>query len=393
MKKNIKLFLVLILSFAFLPVIFAESTVKINGGIDNIYDGGSGSATFDNTTNTLTLNGYSGESILFEGFNGETVNVVVKGTNTIEPSGTPGMESVALGFEFNSTETVTMNVTGEDGSKLYLMGYYDGIHLGYGDLYIKNLDLNLSSVSYVGIHAHNGKLFINDSVFEADNCGYVVDSDGEGLYIDNLRYSSSNTQDYDFYTYGQFNLSNSKVVVENGGFFSWSLNANIENSDIDYKGVSSFNSDELSIKDSNVKIETIQYALGLYKKFNIDNSDVLLKSDMAALLISIAGETTDGIVNLKNVKLETKDVIYGLAKTNIFYLNNCVSYFTEEPTEVYEEATLDNLIGIAAKELHFVPDEEIENPQTADSIWVYVITAIISLTGILMSLFLKKRYN
>lgn len=64
MRKINKIIIYLSIMFIFtivsMPAVFAAS-VKINGGETEIYNGGDGTAIFDKTTNTLTLNGYNGD--------------------------------------------------------------------------------------------------------------------------------------------------------------------------------------------------------------------------------------------------------------------------------------------------------------------------------------------
>ena len=101
--KN-KIIFTMIIVLLFISNVYASS-VKINGGSLDIYDsGGYGYATFDKGSNTLTLNGYNNDYILLEGFNGKTVNVILKGNNTIHSSGYIEDSNItALGFDYDSS--------------------------------------------------------------------------------------------------------------------------------------------------------------------------------------------------------------------------------------------------------------------------------------------------
>lgn len=356
-----KLFMISIITFLtmFMPVVFA-STVKVNGGTLDIYGGGSGSATFDSTTNTLTLNGYDDEYIWFDGFDGKTINVVLKGNNKISPKSTPPEDSVGLGVDYNTNiDNITFNIKGEEGSKLTIDGYengvfidrgalnientnieinnandyaiilghgdlkvkkstisidtaYNGIYVYDGNLYVEDSNITLKNIGYVGIYAEYGELLsIKDTTVNADNMEYVIANDEYDVEIDNLTLNSVNVAADDFYVYGKLTLKNSNLDLKEGGQAVYATDAEIEgtNFTIENKDDGIYIDNELVIKNCTFNVSGIEIG-DLFESDNqIQIEDSKITSENVEKIIVV-----DDFVSIKNTTIEANkglNIIYG----------------------------------------------------------------------------------
>lgn len=214
MKKITKILFALILCFLLINV--NAGIIRVNGDPgENIYEsGGSGSTTFDETTNTLTLNNYTGGEISIGDLDGETVNIILKGNNTIT--------TTADGIS-TSGDNVTLNITGETGSKLTISGSSSGIFNTNGSLTITNADIEVIDCNGTAIHMQSGELLkIKDSKLKVSSgAEYGIYSDDGDMLLDNLTYTSKEMDKEDIYVADEYRLTinNSVINIEDNNLY------------------------------------------------------------------------------------------------------------------------------------------------------------------------------
>lgn len=410
MNKTKKVLLYLCMMFLCsilcMPDVFA-SAIKINGGATDIYSsGGEGSATYNSDTKTLTLDNYNNEYILLEGFDGETLNVILKGNNTIKsPSGyVSGTFDIALGYaEGDEDNEVTLNITGEEGSKLTIDGYYDGIYIYKGTLNISNVDLEVTDVNYSSIYNRYGDLiYIKDSKIKVTGSKHSISTESHDIKLENVDYTSEDVSYDDFYTNGLVEFKNSKFDITDSDQFLYAPTLTIDNSIINmHSGIYFLASERITINNSQIDANVLALAITVYMNtsdgyyMHVDNSDVTIVTSAGAAL-SIQTEELidfDSVVVYQN--LDMLETNYLKTKGDVEVIGHIYSYYvTEPPTDrVFTLSEAMDLAAYAGKELHLVANKDKEgNPNTGDNFSAYLITGTLSLIGLVSTIvYLKKK--
>ena len=232
--KKILIFLLMIFTIN----VYAEKTVMINGGSTNIYDGGSGSAIFNNTTNTLTLNEYDEGYIQFNGFdNDETINIILNGENIITGDKSTTNGSYGISIPSSNLNMISFNIYGETGSTLTINGFYNSIRTT-GSINIENANIKFTNFYAGAIYTDRGDLIsIKNTtlVIEGDNdnnnhtnIGITTGNYGAGnVKLDKVNITSTN-QDLVISVKGNVEILNDSVInvtnAQAGAIFS---NSNI----------------------------------------------------------------------------------------------------------------------------------------------------------------------
>lgn len=250
--------------------------VLVNGGEADIYeegftDGVTG-VSYDNTTNTLTLDGYNGKLIELIDFDGETVSIVVKGTNTIYNE-VPGENP---GIAIYNTDSVNVNITGDDGAEIIFDACQTGIVSLKGNITIDNVDMKAISPDNTIIYLHNGDLTVKNSEIE------VNDSNLNGINVD----MGSITLDHVVYT---SNSSDADVIIGNSGNYV----ITIKNSEFNIEG--------------NTNTAIIGPEIKVYNStFDIKNSNTLFRSVDANTYIE---GSTINVENIEGVVIALSEII------------------------------------------------------------------------------------
>lgn len=462
MRKNSKIlllvFFTVILTFVFVPNIFASS-VKINGGTLDIYNsGGEGTATFDKATNTLTLSGYNNDYILFEDFDEKTINVVLKGKNTIKSPGGYVSDSMnaALGFDLSTAEdVVTFNITGEDGSSLDIGGHYLGIYIpdgtlninklnatidqsdvtydqasgifNFGNINIENSNIKIKGeenyYTYIGIFSKTESVNVKNSYIEVENYQYGVVAECAEITFENVNYKSNGISVTDLLLEGDLTANNSTFSLEDGNdAFINSMDGNIKiinsvinaegiaglfmaseidlvDSTIDAKDLATFaafgnvkitrcNIDfsqlyewelptslmdlaftsslyipTISIKDSNIVINSEYISLFAYLGAEINNSNVTLHSNHLISFLVVADDEVDfdDVIKLDNVSLLEKNLIASKTAVSIppGEPDYIYSYFKTIPKTEYTFDEMLDIVAASAQEIHFLANNKV----------------------------------
>lgn len=381
-KKLFIMSLAIFLSLVLTPDIFAE-TVKINGGLLDIYEtGGEGSATFDKTTNTLTLENYENGSIIFDGFSGKTINVVVRGENSITAE-VREAGSVGLGID-SANNNIIFNITGENGSSLFIQNYDSGIFNNDGQINVSNMNIDLSG-NLMGIYVDSGNMSIDNStvtfdgtdipngiglyVYQGDllkisnsnldikNSDYAICNDHGDVELDNIIYKDEKVYADSFYVGGDVVVKNSSFDVKTGGALFNTHNIDADNLIVttDNKNTVFFADFNLSVKNSTVT-STGEDTYYIFKGDNIviDNNNIVatdaaevFDGDNALIKNSkILADNVSNFASLENVEfvnsyVDTNSIFVGLILYSNLKVNNSYVKLNAEQVALFLSA-LDN---------------------------------------------------
>ena len=300
MIKKINFLLIVVFCFILNINVFAK-TVTVSG--TDIYENGTeGGASFNKDTNTLELNNYSGSSIIFDGFSSEKININVKGTNYIS-SESITTNSVGLGKTYNANDTLTVNINGEDNSKLYISNFANGIYFNLGSMEIHDTYIDFNNVSncitngtFIASHLELSSkttnqvfnvlnLNMNDSKVKAEDSKGVFTSlddidlfnveievqelsenlfKGVNVTLEDVTITGSDIRDI-FYLHGESEFNNLTVDVYNFDHFVYCTGIlNISDSDITLRGGSYLGdsiietSYPISFKNTDMNIKNIE---------------------------------------------------------------------------------------------------------------------------------------
>lgn len=364
MSKNKKIFSLLLFSFIALLLagkgVYAGSdpVVLVNDMEDIYSSGGEGSAIFDKTTNTLTLDGYNGKSIAFGYFlDGETINIIVKGENVID-----GGIGNTSGNGLAVYSDAIVNISGEEGSKLSILNYYNATYIYDGEFNVNDMDIDIKNIDYCGVYNANGVLNINDSTMVSDNVGYPIASDGDDINIINLELDAINTQDDVIYGDADVLIEDSNIIDEegvNGSFLFADKKLTIKNSvvRVDNKGLGITALGEILFEDSDIDILTDGTCIDSNGKITINGKSLHVKSNYQPV-ISIFNMVDDDPNNYIILGEGVRILEEGLkiVKTS-FFENYIYSISGEEVLESYDDP--EEAMSVGAKEVTIVRDDRI----------------------------------
>lgn len=306
MKKIIKTLFILLISFSFVGLVDAATKEVLVEGTNIIGTDGKNGATWNDATSTLTLNNYSGKKISIDGFGEENINVILKGTNTIDGTG----DSYSFAGIY-SPGNVNITVTGETGSILNIKNYSGGIETYGGALTVKNAVIvadGLSKVFYSEkeILVDNLKLTSTD-VYTSFNASYVK------ITIKNSNITMTGGND-DIYTdsTGEVLIQNSIITsTNNSDRFTYTENLTIEDSTIKFDApYGLYNYGDIVISNSDITAENnYNYAVDCDGDFTMNDSTFSITDAYYGLNI-------DGILNVKNSDINVTDAYYAMLVSN-----------------------------------------------------------------------------
>ncbi len=172
MRKKSRIFSVIIIAFLTIMIYFpnnvkaenetTEKAIYINNDKTvNLYEtGGSGNITFDKTTNTLTLDNYTGTGIEFANFEDQsTIKIEVEGNNEFNNGG----------ITANSNITLEINKKNQNKkSNITMKNTTTGISLETGNINVDGVDLTLKNLT-TGFFLSNGNIKITNSEIDMED--------------------------------------------------------------------------------------------------------------------------------------------------------------------------------------------------------------------------------
>lgn len=324
--KTVIKMIIISIALIYIPNVYAATQPKvyINANEKEIYEtGGEGSTTFDKTTNTLTINNYTGKNISFEDFEEDAIiNIIIKGTNTID-----GGESNGSGYGISTDNKAILNITGIDDSKLAVNNYYNLIYIPNGTINVNNADISIKNGVYCGIYAYEGDVNIIDSKIIADNIGYPIATDGGKIYLNNLDQTATNITSTNIYATDSVTIENSNINESNSSGMIYGGNQTIiKDTNVNLNNVKhGVSSETIKIENGTFKaISNLTEDIGeIITAYNIElNSNITINYKYAEYILyayeklTINGGNID-IINQENIAIYTKDLEVNGGITNI----------------------------------------------------------------------------
>lgn len=298
-------------------VVFADEKVPhvyINGGEEDIYEtGGSGSATFDKNSNTLTLNNYVGNSISFLSFeDGAKINIDVKGTNVIRQAEDFQYSNYnkyyyticcgdynnyknyfGISADTDDENNINIEINGADNSKLKLENFYNGMFVYNGNVTLNNLNIETDGISYGNIYDMAGELNINNCKLEAGESSYGIIVECGDVHINNSEITL-NGMSMDAFNQngGILEFNNSKVSINKADRGIYADGVDIKN-------------------NTNMKICDSAMAISYYSELNIDKSDITIDNKVYTQSGDSYGIFGDGPTNITDSNLLINEVDFG----------------------------------------------------------------------------------
>ena len=348
-NRRIVTILVLILICLFINInVFAipEEVITVNGeaAVEITAGGEYSGAIYDSATKTLTLDNYSGDYIVLDFPDGDTVNIVLKGTNNIlHAGGYAGGDINGLGVVSSNENELNINITGETGSKLNISGYSVGIYVGDGNISIENANIDFGDIESCLIYTMNGSEIeiIDTNIVSESDYFYAISGDVAHITFDNSSLISNDTSD------------NGVFCVFAGSSFD------INDSNVKFYTVSNFISfsEDDDIAFTNCDIE-LGFALNFLSYYdfgkNVTFEDCNINIDDIVEFINIEGDLL-----VKDSKIDIKNA-------DTFISANKVDIINSDVKPRYDDGS---------------------NPQTFDISVLYIIIGILSVMGISIAKF------
>ena len=305
--KVVKNFLIALLTMIVLTPNAMAYTIIVDGEVDLDEYAYHDKVSFNEDTNTLTLNNYTGKAITFDGFdNNSTINIVLKGNNVIS-SDVYDDTMPALGENYIDGSVVNLNVTGEDGATLLLNNYNNGIYIYNGKLTVSNLDITATNMDYTVIYNVMGNtLVFKDSSLDVVDTQYPIASDGGAITLNNVKYTSKNTSQTDLYVDSNLSIINSNLDITNSAKMSECNILEISQNSVinvksSYSGPGAAN--KVIISDSTITGTEIEYSL-IYsdnKYVEINNSTINTDNSASMITANVSANIKDSKINSTNV--------------------------------------------------------------------------------------------
>ena len=287
MKMIKKFIFLLIMTFIFIPGFVFAITPDVL--IDNDEEGYTGTAVYDESAHTLTLNNYHGKSIVFATFDDTTdITLILKGANVIDSQKEPDeLLEYEAGIVLGGAKN--LNIKGSEGSSLTVNNYHTGILSYDGNININNATLAFNDIKSEGITVlYAGDLNITDTKITTNKTLW-----GMSARKDNVTFKHSTFLGYDgedmISAYKKLSITDGSVVT--GEKISLDL-------------IHAYGDNDIVIDDSTISIKDSDGAL-----IFIDNND-----------------EEKGIVSITNSTLTAKNITNnvndgGKDASAVFYMN------------------------------------------------------------------------
>lgn len=288
---------------------YGSGTVSPTTFTDTVITNSDNTATYDPATNTITLDGFAGRSLVIDSTS--PVNIILKGLNSIENTnaGSVGIKSTsALTISGDGTLDIATKDSGIDTAK---------------NLTINNGKFNISSGT--GIKLASSSLTFNNGTLIIGSTYESIMGDGEKLYFGNGNINLKATSSDAIYYY------NGDIVISGGAFYAEGKNA-------------------IEISDTTGSVA---------RKLIIDNGEVNLKSNITGGYAAIIYNTIDEAgIKLGDGMYVVEDGVE-ITKSNVGASFNTFFGKGSTPTS---SVTIKNLNGA-----------DINNANTADRVGIYIV--------------------
>ena len=207
---------------------------EIASGRTNTLTCGEGTATYDESTNTLTLENATINTAEYSAINisgsfpDNTLNIVLKGINTVK---TTNESDTSVGI--NVSSPVGINLTAEENATLEISALGSGILINGGNFTVNgvaSLQVNNATTGIV----INGACNIKNSKIDIPNVkGGALNVNVGDLTIENSEFTAQNYGDTAVYAAGMLTMKNSKMTANGTAYAVFGANGvNVTDSEL-----------------------------------------------------------------------------------------------------------------------------------------------------------------